>query len=84
MTTGIVCRLLLLVSYLAYFPIVKMEVICSAKTPDYIPPTQRYNPRDRILHTLPQRAVACLLKARIVKPAETALARERLRKHVHC
>jgi hypothetical protein len=34
--------------------------------------------------TLPQRSIriaACLLKARIVKPAETAVARERLCKH---
>jgi hypothetical protein len=28
--------------------------------------------------------VACLLKARIVKPAETAVAREWLHKHAHC
>jgi hypothetical protein len=29
-------------------------------------------------------AVSCLLKAKIVKPAETVVARERLCKHVHC
>jgi hypothetical protein len=28
--------------------------------------------------------VACLLKVRIVKPRETVVARERLRKHGHC
>jgi hypothetical protein len=31
-----------------------------------------------------QTIVACLLKARIVKPAEEALARELLCKHAHC
>jgi hypothetical protein len=81
--TGAVCRLLLLVSYLAYFPTVKTEVICSSETLDYISHTQRYNPRDRVIHTRPQHTVACLLKAGILKPAETALARERLRKHAY-
>jgi hypothetical protein len=28
--------------------------------------------------------VVCLLKARTVKPAEAAIAREQLRKHGHC
>jgi hypothetical protein len=28
--------------------------------------------------------VECLLKARVVKPAETAVARERFCKHAHC
>jgi hypothetical protein len=31
-----------------------------------------------------QNIVACLLKVRIVKPAETAVARERLCKHALC
>jgi hypothetical protein len=45
------CRLILIVSCLAYSPTLKMEAICSSETLGSLRTTRRYNPDDRILHS---------------------------------